>query len=244
MFLLSFVGYFKALFVANDGALMQLLWNLTVIVVPFTAWLLIGEQLTPNHYAGIGLAFAGLACFGFDRRIQTRYGAHIALAMLAAVVLLALSMVVGKQAYKLAALAQPVGGADFWNTFLLFCAGANSATVVLLFLRGPTHAYVQARRIVQLSQRFFWVFLLAEGLSLLASLASQRAISLVPAVSLVAVIESLVPVFVMIVSLLLAALLRMSGRLELAAAYRAQLADPVRKILALVLIGAGIYVIA
>lgn len=244
LFLLSFLAYFKALFVANDGALMQLLWNLSVLVVPFFAWLLIGERLEPVHYAGITLAFAGLVGFGFDSRIQTRQGTRIGLAMLAAIVALALSMVASKQAYLLTAPMQPASGDGFWSIFLLFCAGASVMAILLLTMRGRSHAGMQVRRIARLSQRYFLPFLLAEMLSLTGTLASQGAISLAPSVSLVVVIESLVPVFVMGASLLLAASLRNAGHAELAAAYRAQFADPGRKTLALTMIAGGIYFIA
>jgi hypothetical protein len=244
LFLLSFLAYFKALFIANDGALMQLLWNLSVLVVPFLAWLLIGERLEVTHYAGIVLAFAGLAGFGFDARVQTRKARHIGLIMLTAVVALASSMVASKQAYQLAASMRTEGGDDFWSTFLLFCAGASAAAILLLMMRGPAHAGIQARRVVRLSQRYFLVFLLAETLSLLGTLASQRAISLAPSVSFIVVIESLVPVFVMGASLLLAIWFRGAGRAELAAAYRAQFSNPGGKTLALVMIAGGIYVIS
>lgn len=239
LFLLSFLAYFKALFVANDGALMQLLWNLAVPVVPLLAWLLIGERLESGHYLGIALAFAGLAAFGFDPRAQTRLGARIALTMLAAIVTLALSMVASKQAYRLAASDDA-----FWSLFLLFCAGASAAALALLTMRGRLHASAQARRILHLGRRYFVLFLLAETLSLVGTLASQGAISLAPAVSFVAVIESLVPVFVMAASLLLAAWFRRAGRATLATAYGAQFANPGRKTLALAMIASGIYVIA
>lgn len=239
LFLLAFLAYFKALFVANDGALMELIWNLNVLVVPFLAWLLIGERLEPAHYIGIALAFAGLAGFAFDARVQTRQARQIAMIMLAAVVALALSMVASKQAYQL-----NMSGDAFWSVFLLYCAGASATAVLLLIMRGPAHAGMQAGRIIHLSRRYFMVFFLAEMLSLTGTLASQGAISLAPAVSFVAVIESLVPVFVMAASLLLAARLRIAGQHELAAAYRAQFSNPSRKTLALAMIASGIYVIS
>jgi uncharacterized membrane protein len=244
LFLLSFLAYFKALFIANDGALMQLLWNLSVLVVPFLAWLLIGERLEVTHYVGIVLAFAGLAGFGFDVRLHTRQARKIALTMLAAVVALASSMVASKQAYQLATSRQAASGDDFWSIFLLFCAGASAAAFLLLIMRGPVHAAIQARRVADLSQRYFLVFFLAETLSLLGTLASQRAISLAPSVSFIVVIESLVPVFVMGASLLLAARFRGAGQAELASAYRAQFSNPGRKTLALAMIAGGIYVIS
>lgn len=244
LFLMSFLAYFKALFAANDGALMQLLWNLTVPVVPFFAWLLIGETLDVSHYAGIALACAGLTCLGFNPRLHVHRGREIAGPMLVAIAAFALSMVASRQAYRLAASSQ-IGHADeFWSTFLLFCAGASLSALVMLALQGRAHARTRACRIAQLSHRYFFLFLLAETLSLTGTLAAQRAISLAPAVSFVVVIESLVPVFVMVASLFLVGFFRTAGRDDLAAAYAVQFASPVRKTLALMFIASGIYVIA
>jgi hypothetical protein len=239
LFLLSFSAYFKALFVVNDGALLQLLWNLAVPAVPFLAWLLIGERLEAGHYLGIGLAFAGVATFGFDPHMQTRIGARIALTMLAAIVMLALSMVASRLAHQLT----PSDDA-FWSIYLLFCAGASAASLVLLAIRGHVNAGVQGRRILHIGRQHFVVLLLAEALSLVGTLASQGAIRMAPAVSFVAVIESLVPVFVMVASILLAALFRHLGRVGLATAFGAQFTNPGRKTIALILISGGILVIA
>lgn len=243
LFLLSFLAYFKALFMVNDGALMQLLWNLSVLVVPFFAWLFIGERLEPAHYAGIALAFAGLAGFGFDARTRSRDARRIGLTMCLAVVAHALSMVASKQAYQRATESHPLGGGDFWSLFLLFCAGAGAMAFVLLAQRGAAPAVAQARRVARLSRRYFLLFVLAETLSLVGTLASQRAISLAPSVSFVVVVESLVPVFVMGGSLLLVAWLQAAGKADLATAYRRQFSNPGRKTLALALIAGGIYTI-
>lgn len=238
LFLLSFFAYFKALFASNDSALMQLLWNLAVVAVPLTAWLLLDEQLLPAHYLGITLAFAGLAMFGMNRRTpsaSSMSATPIIRHMLAAVVLLALSMVAGKAAYRAVD--------DFGSIFLLFCTGATAIALLLPVALGPVQARSRMQRLMRLWRCYGLIFLLGETLSLAATLASQRAISLAPAVSLVAVIESLVPVFVMLGSLLLAGLFRWQGQPALAAAYRAQLAHPGRKALALVMIASGIYVV-
>ncbi len=244
LFLLAFLAYFEALFITNDGALMQLLWNITVLVVPFFAWLLIGEKLELAHYLGIALAFVGLTCFGFDKRVLTPRSAKIGIAMLSAIGVLALSMVASKKAYLLAAPHLSVSTVDFWRIFLLFCTGASAASCALLSARGWTQGTKWIGGMAILSKRYFLLLLMAEMLSLVGSLASQRAISLAPSVSLVAVIECLVPVFVMMASLLLVALLRVLGQRDLVVIYRTQLVSPGRKFLSLILIASGIYIIS
>ncbi len=237
LFLLSFFYYFRALFVVNDSALMQVLWNLSVPMVPFIAWLLIGERLSPNHYAGVAVAFLGVALFGLDAKTKSKQAFQIALTMAAAVTLFSLSMVVGKKAYLLT-------GDDFWSVFLLFSSGASLMAVLLLAFQGRKSIFGKAHRILGLSRRFFFLFVIAEGLSVVATITSQRAISLAPAVSYIAVIESLVPVFVMFTSLFLVGIFRLAGRRGLESAYREQFANLRTKILAIGMIAGGIYAIA
>lgn len=244
LFLLSYLAYFKALFLANDGALMQILWNLSVLIVPLLAWLLIHETLLLSHYAGILLAFVGLACFSFDSHANTGKFRKIAWIMMLAVVALGASMVASKHAHQQAVSVLPAGGDVFWGTFLLFCAGASITALLLIIVRGPLHARATWSRVVHLSRRYFLVFIFAEVISLLGTLTSQRAISLAPSVSFVAVIESLTPIFVMGASLLLATWLNFTGRIDLATVYRVQYSNPARKTIALAMIVGGIYFIS
>lgn len=233
LFLLAFFWYFKALFVSNDSALMQILWNVSVLVVPFFAWLLIGEVLTSTHYVGIGIAFAGIMFFNFDRKIKGTGFCKIALPMLGAVVALSLSMVVAKKAYQL--------DPDFWSIFLLFSFGATTAAAAILIV-GKKNPLRRARKIAALGGKYFFFFATAETLSIAATITSQKAISLAPAVSFVAVIESLVPVFVMLISLIIVFVFRNTERVDVRP-YHNQTSGMGIKILALAFIGVGIYVV-
>ena len=235
LFILAFFCYFKALFVSNDSALMQILWNVSVPVVPFFAWLVIGEVLTPVHYAGIGIAFLGTLLFNFDDTVKRIGFRRIALPMLGAVVFLSLSMVVAKKAYQLPDV-------DFWSIFLLFSIGATITSLVVLAI-GQRGAFERAKKITTLSGKYFFFFLTAEGLSLIATMTSQKAISLAPAVSFVAVIESLVPVFVMLISLVIVFVFRNTEKVDVNP-YRNQVSGMGIKILALVFIAVGIYAVA
>lgn len=227
--------YFRTLFAYNDSVLMQVLGNISVLAVPFFAWFLLGERLEPIHYVGIGIAFVGVTIFSLDRTIAKGKFSDIAPPMILAVGILSLSMVFGKRAYDLSD--------DFWSLFLLYCTGAVSVSVALLFSR-LREARSRAVRIVRMSRKYFLVFALAESLAVVGTLASQRAISLAPAVSFVAVIESLVPVFAMFLSLIFAYFLIKKGRTELGQVYRNQLLGIRAKAFAVALLAIGIYVVS
>lgn len=234
MFICSFFCYFKALFVSNDGALMQILWSISVLVVPFFAWMFIGEVLQGIHYVGIAIAFAGICLFNFDGKIKQVGFSRILLPMAGAVVFLSLSMVLTKE------VQQP--GADFWSIFLVFSAGATIFSLVILAI-GKKNPFKRAQRIATLSGKYFPIFAIAEGLSIVATITSQKAISLAPAVSFVAVIESLVPVFMMMISVVIVFAFRNTTRFD-ASPYRKLVSGVWIKVLALAFIAIGIYTVA
>lgn len=242
LFLISFLAYFRALFVANDGAFMQVLWNLSILLVPFLAWLLLDEALGIRHYIGILLAFTGLAAFLIDAGLEGGDRRLIALTMLLAIGALSLSMVLSKQAYSIASTdSGDQGRASFASIFLLYCSGATMVALVLIAKRGLATGLGSARFGFGLRNALAFTF--AESLSLGGTFASQRAIDLAPSVSYVAVIESLVPVFIMLFSVAAANLAAVAGNKRLSATYRVQVSSPVRKLVALSAIAGGIYII-
>lgn len=244
LFLISFLAYFRALFISNDGALMQILWNLSILVVPFMTWLLMDEILATGHYLGIVLAFVGLGAFLSDARMRTHDGRLIVVTMFGAITALSGSMVLSKQAYNLVAIVPAGSGSpSFASVFLLYCLGAALVAFALIAVRCVTRGAISALGFSAIGRRYVFIFAFAESLSLGGSLASQRAIDLAPSVSYVAVIESLVPVFIMIFSMAAAWLLSLSGNKRLATTYLVQFSNPARKVAALCAIASGIYII-
>lgn len=236
MFVLSFFCYYKALFVYNDSTLMQIIWNLSIPVVPFLAWMIIGEVLTNSHYAGIGIAFVGILLFNLDGKMKRIRFSRVAFPMAGAVVLLSFGTVIAKKAYDLSV-------SDFWSVFLLFSFGATITSFAMLVI-GKKNAIEKAKKIAKLSGKYFYFFALAEGMSLAGTITSQKAISLTPAVSFVTVIEGLVPVFIMIVSLFLTLILKWAGKPAIGDIYQKQLSGMGIKILALTFVAIGIYTVA
>jgi drug/metabolite transporter (DMT)-like permease len=234
LFLLSFFFYFRALFISNDATLMQILWGVGVPVVPFFAWILMGEVLTSMHYMGIGIAFLGIMLFNFDGKVKKAGLTKIMLPMMGAIVFLSLSMVIAKEAYTLSL-------SDFLSVFLIFSSGATLTSLAVLVV-GKKNPLWKIKEIVILSRKYFVVFVIGETLSILATIASQKAISLAPSASFVIVIESLVPIFVMIMSVLIILAFRNSKKIDVAP-YRNQISGVWIKLLALLLIILGIYVV-
>lgn len=235
LLLFSFFFYFKALFVLNDATLMQILWNFSVPLVPFLSWVIAGEALLPIHYIGIGTAFLGITIFSLEKKKPTHKFSKILVTMSLAVLFMSLSMVVSKRAYELSP--------SFWSTFLLFSLGMTMAAGLLVFIDRKKISE-RVIRIIRINRGYFLVFLLSEGLSTVGVLTSQGAISLTPSVSFVAVIESLVPMFGMVVSFILILFLKTKKQDSIRQIYQQQFVGLWKKVFAMILITIGIALIA
>lgn len=233
---LSFFYYFRTLFTSHDVVVIGAIWNLSVPLVPFLAWLLTGERLSSANYLGIVLAFIGAMLFAVHERIRANNLGGVVKNMLLAVLMLSASMVFQNWTYEHA-------GVDFWSGYLLFSLGAALAAGIMIALDRRS-VRDRAAHLGDLTRRYFHVFFFAEFLGLLAILSSQRAISLSPSVSYVAAIESMVPVFVMLISLVLAAALFGANRAKARQLFTDQLDAFGIKLAACVLIGLGIYLIS
>lgn len=233
---LSYYFYFKTLFVSNDMVVVQALANLSVPLVPFLAWFLVGEQLSLVHYVGIATAFAGAMLFSLHGEIKEKSFGRVFALMTGSFVFLSLSMVFQTMAFQ-------ATNNDFWSCFLLFSTGATVVGLLIALFDTKTIG-ARMKHIYGISKSFFSVFVIAEALNLLAVVALQRAIDLSPAVSFVAVIGSLAPVFVMILSLLLVVVFLGMNREKSRQIYQDQLVGFKTKVLACCIIAVGIYLIS
>ena len=194
-FIVSFFCYFTALFNDNDSSLAQTFWAFSVPVVPFLAWLVFGEVLEFRHYVGVVLSFFGILALVLYQK--TRRGVrvrHFALPMMGATFLFSLSMILSNRAYA---------EGDFLNVFFVFCASAALGSLIILLAGYRSHILVRLGEIVVLAKKNFFWFVASEGMSLIAITTSQRALSLTPSATFIAMIEALVPVFIMLISLAL-----------------------------------------
>lgn len=232
-FIASFHWYFKSMFLVGDGALVQILWNLTTIIVPVFAWAIAGESLSLANYAGVAIAFVGGTALAWDGKIEKKDLFAVSKMMIPAILLLSFSMVLQKRGYEI------VGDHSFWPGFFLFSFGVVIGGMLVFLIHNERKNLL--KRVGSMSWKYLFIFFLAECLSVSGTLASQKAISLAPGVSLVAVIESLVPVFVMMNSLLAAVIFRNHA---MGAEYSKQTTGIKSKVMSIVFIAAGIYLVA
>ena len=236
MFLASFFFYFRALFRHADSALIHVLWNLAVLVVPLLAWIWSDERLLPLHYLGIGLAFFGSSLFAARAGLLRQGFLKVAGTMVWAVLLLSASMVLQKEAYRIA-------HNQFLDVYLIFSLGVVIAASALGALN-PRSTLARVRRFAGFNNRFIALLVFSEAVSLAGTVFSQRAIQLSPSPSFIAAIESSVPVFIMLISLMMVALFSSLGREEATAMFRNQIIGWKEKLFAIALMSSGIFCIA
>lgn len=176
--------YFKALFALNDASNAEIFNTLSVLIVPVLAFVIIGEVLEPLHYAALGLAMTGIVVLVSTQLLTLTW--TVALHLGLSVLCVSLSMVL--QAWVLQFVSYQTAA---W----LFAAAIFLGVLGVLAVRAETR-----RRIVRLCGRFGVLFVGVELLELVAVLGSQRATDLGPSVSLVALLECSLPVFVMLFS--------------------------------------------
>jgi len=236
MFLASFFFYFRALFRHADSPLIHVLWNVSVLVVPVLAWAWSDERLLPAHYLGIALAFLGSSLFAARGGLLRHGFLRIAWTMVWAVLLLSASMVLQKEAYRYA-------GNQFLDVYLIFSLGVVLAAAALAMLN-PKVTAVKIRRFTGFEAKYIMLLVFAEGVSFAGTVFSQRAIDLSPSPSFVAAIESCVPVFVMLLSLLLASIFTRLNHEQASTMFRNQMLGWKEKLIAISLMSSGIYCIA
>lgn len=193
LFSISFYFYFKALFNWNDAAIIQIVVNFAVILVPLIAFLIFKERLENYKYAGMLWIFFGAFFLSFNPKIKLKLSKKYAGIVMAGVIFLSMSLVLENKAYSILSGVVPDGG--FWLGFLFFSLGC-------LFW-GMALALFKRRNVFPMAKKFWKIFLFAEGVSFLGTVASQRALDITPSVSFVSAIEALSPVFIMIFSFLI-----------------------------------------
>ncbi len=175
---------FRALFTLNDSLNTEIFNNLTILFVPVLAFLMLGERLESTYYIALGLALCGVLTL--LRKQLTAITVNLLMCLLQSVLCMSLAMVL--QASALADI-------DYMHAAIIFSAACLLPAVLLMALR--QHHTV---RIVSLCRRFGVLFAGVQLLDFAAVLISQRATSIAPSVTLVAVAECTLPAFILIIS--------------------------------------------
>lgn len=236
MFLAAFFFYFRALFRCADSPMILVLWHVSVLVVPVLAWAWLDERLQPEHYLGIALAFIGSTLFVARKGLLRQGFLRIAGTMAWAVLLFSTSMVLQEDAFRHA-------DDRFLDVYLVSSLGMAAAALALAALN-PKATAARIRRFSGFKARHIGLLVFAEVVSLGATLFSQRAVDLSPSPSFVAAVESSTPMFVMLLSLLLASVFARLDRAQASTMFRNQTLGWQEKLIAIALMSSGIYFIA
>lgn len=183
-YLLHVYFYFKALFALNDASNAEIFNTLSVLIVPILAFFMLGELLPVRYYVAIGISVLGIVVLiRFQLSVLTWQ-----VAVLLGVSVLFVSLVMVMQAWVLRFV-------DYKTAVSLFSASAVVAVLALLIGRGHLR-----QRVLVICRRIGWLLLVVEFLELTAVFGSQRATDVAPSVSLVALLECSLPIFVMVFS--------------------------------------------
>lgn len=194
LFSISTYFYFKALFGENDVALLQIIWNLAAVFVPIMALLFFGERLGYYKYLGILVVLIGATILSTNSQMKLKLSRKYMAMMFGGVFFLSLGMVLEERAYSILGV-ESLGSNGFWTGYLFFSLGFLSYGLVVMFWK--------KRNVFPLIQKYFAIFLLAETLSFLGILASQRAIDISPSVSYVATVQTFGPFFIIFFSFII-----------------------------------------
>jgi len=229
-----FLFYLRAIFITGDVTLIQAIWNTTAIMVPLLAYFILGEKLSLIQYVGIGVVFLAATILSLGK--STRQGvAKILLNMTLAVAIFSLNMVIDSRVYA---------HCEFWSGFILIILGGSLAGLVLLLAR--VLAGKPVGHLLRIERRHLWWLLVANILGTLGTICSHRAIKFTPAVSYIAVIESFMPVFIVVESALLylaAKVLAIRNNDTLRAIYEEQVVGVGMKFFVVAIMAFGIYLI-
>jgi len=236
LFVASFFFYFKALFKNIDVALAQIIWSLPIVFVPLISYVIGTEVLGWNKYVGIAVTLLGLIVLSLSGYIRQNINIKYLFVMMMAVIIFSLSMIFEDAAYtRIDSLGY--GNDGFWFVFAMFSLGA--------VLAGVFFAMIKKRNPWSLIKKYWKVFVLAEGISFIGTLTSQRSIDIAPAVSYVATTETFVPVFVMVFSgIIVLWLFLFRKKLSLAREiYSEQIKGFWIKLLSTLIMALGVYII-
>lgn len=231
----SYFFYFKALFKFSDVSSIQILYNTIAVVVPIFAFFLLGEKLPWIQYGGIVVTFIGVMTLVNNRINKADKIWPIILVMSGAVIFFSLNMIFTRELYIL--------NVPFYSVILFYSFGGVMGGLFFYALRLFKYG---TGRLVHIGKRYAGWFIFAELMALGGIMTSQQAINISPAVSLVAVIESFQPAFVVILSALIFFVFKFLAHKYANLAekiYKDQLSGLTQKFIAIIIMAFGIYLI-
>lgn len=184
--LLHVYFYFRALFQLNDAVNVEIFSNLDILIIPVLAFFVLGERLPPSNYLAIALTALGVIVLIFYQ--ISRFSPAIVANLAAAVI--CISVMIVMQAWLLKQT-------NFATATWLFSTSAFLTTLCIFGLPKRPR-----RRIGNMFRQFGALFVVVQLLEVAAVLSTQRATEKGPSVSLVALLECTMPIFIMAFSII------------------------------------------
>ncbi len=231
----SYFFYFKALFRDGDAALIQIIQNTFAVVVPILAFALLQEKLSLMQYGGIAITFIGVTTLAGGGKMKNEKFWPIASIMSGSVIFFSLNIIFTRELYTLSV--------PFYSVILFYSLGGVMGGLFFYMLKILRHG---AGNLFNIGRQYIGWFIFSELVVLGGVMTSQRAIETSPAVSLVSMIESLQPAFIVVLSALIFFAFRFfSHKYEDLAKqiYNDQLSGLTHKIVAIVIMAFGVYLI-
>lgn len=188
-FVVHLYFYFRTLQCFNDVSGAETFSSLSVLIVPLFAWLLLDELLPSQYYLAFALAAVGvlIQCLPVIKAL----GITMLINLVVSVLSVSLSMVLQASAL------QTHGFAASTFSFNLTCFLVAAIAVA-------TRSKIRQRLIV-LIRRAPLLLLIGEVLGVMSVLSSHRATQIAPSVSVVALVECLLPLIIILLSFLVLA---------------------------------------
>lgn len=213
--------YFYALSNTNAG-MIAAYWNLIPAMLPILSYFLLGRTLTTNQYIGIIiLIFASNLLLLSDYHLRTRSSAFFL--MIGASLAQAFAYLMQDYVYS---------NTYFISGYTLFTFGIIATGVIPLIFKKVRLIFVHSPQI----KRFSFLFLLVEGINLIALALAQKAIA-IGNPSLVAAAESTIPGFTFVIGIMSLPFIKMTYGIEIISSIE-------KKIASLILMMIGIYLLS
>lgn len=176
--------YFRSLRCLNDASGAETFISLSVLFVPVFAWLLLDEILPAHFYIAFMVAAAGvfIQCLPVIKAVGLKLLINMSITMLA----VSLSMVLQSHALE---------HYGFSSSTFVFNMTCFVIAVFVVAVSKPIR-----RRMLFLYRQYPLVLILGEMLGVLAVLSSHRATQQGPSVSVIALIECLLPLMIILLS--------------------------------------------
>ncbi|HSA08435.1 MAG TPA: hypothetical protein P5099_03635 [Candidatus Moranbacteria bacterium] len=227
----AFLFCFAAILYHNDMSLIQVVWNLSSPVVVVMGWFFLGEKFAPLAYVGMIVVFAGSFIVSFQKDSFKCNLGKLLLFLIPMVILYSASEVLMKYV--------EIQKIDFEQSFPFVCLGqVLFGSIILIFRQNPKHV----GRIVKENWHLFFS---SEALELIGLFLMQLAIAKTPSIALFGVVESFMPVMVVVLTGVCIFLLKIFKRGKtLERVYEENmLAGLPAKVIATAVMMAGIYLI-